>query len=114
MYLYRVFQTIIISFMPETIKEMKNSIINTGDKFVINHEGLESYLAYRRKGEVLDFYSAYVPGVHRGKGLASDLILHGMHYAVLNGFRVRPSHPAVVRFLELNREWEYLTVYSLN
>jgi hypothetical protein len=32
----------------------------------------------------------------------------------MNGLRVRPSHPAVLRFLEINREWEYLTVYSLN
>ncbi|GAP45247.1 MAG: N-acetyltransferase [Lentimicrobium sp.] len=93
---------------------MKSTIIDTGEKFILNHEGMESYLAYRRRGEVLDFYSAYVPGSLRGKGLASDLILHGMHYAVMNGLRVRPSHPAVLRFLEINREWEYLTVYSLN
>ena len=93
---------------------MKSDIINTGKRFVLEHEGTESWLEYRQKGEVVDFYSTYVPARLKGKGMAADLILHGIHYAVLNGFRVKPSCPAVVRFIELHREWEYLTVYGLN
>jgi predicted GNAT family acetyltransferase len=93
---------------------MKSTIINTGNRFVIQQDGIESWLEYRKKGEVMDFYSTYVPTTLKGKGMASDLILHGIHYAVLNGLRVKPSCPAVARFLELNREWDYLTVYSLN
>ena len=93
---------------------MKSAIINTGKRFVIQQDGTESWLEYRQKGEVVDFYSTYVPTQLKGKGMAANLILHGIHYAVLNGFRVKPSCPAVARFLKLNREWEYLTVYSLN
>jgi hypothetical protein len=93
---------------------MKPTIVDTGRKFVIHYNGEESYLAYRQRGEVLDFYSTYVPQPLKGKGMASDLILHGMHYAVMNGLRVKATCPAVSRFLELNREWQYLTVYSLN
>lgn len=93
---------------------MKNTIIHNGNKFVIKQDGEESYLKYRQMGEIVDFYSTFVPGPLKGQGMAADLILHGIHYAVLNGLRVKPSCPAVVRFLELNREWQYLTVYSLN
>lgn len=93
---------------------MPNLIIDTGEKFVMNYDGKESYLAYHKRGEVLDFYSAYVPGDLRGMGFASDLILHGIHFALLNGYRIKPSHPAVARYLEINREWQYLAVYRLN
>lgn len=93
---------------------MKPTIVDTGRKFVIHYNGEESYLAYRQRGEVLDFYSTYVPQPLKGKGMASDLILYGIHYAVMNGLRVKATCPAVSRFLEINREWQYLTVYSLN
>ena len=93
---------------------MKSAIINTGKRFVMQQDGIECWMEYRQKGEVVDFYSTYVPPLLKGKGMASNLILHGIHYAVLHGLRVKPSCPAVARFLELNKEWEYLTVYSLN
>ncbi|MDD2529478.1 MAG: GNAT family N-acetyltransferase [Lentimicrobiaceae bacterium] len=93
---------------------MKSTVIDTGERFIIDHQGQESYLSYRLQGQVLDFYNAFVPGPLRGKGYAKDLILYGMHYAVRNGLRVQPSHPAVVRFIQLNREWEYLSVSKLN
>ncbi len=93
---------------------MKSTVIDTGERFIIDHQGQESYLSYRRRGKVLDFYSAFVPVPLRGHGYAKDLILYGMHYAVLNGLLVNPSHPAVVRFLQVYREWEYLTVSRLN
>ncbi|MDD3744331.1 MAG: N-acetyltransferase [Lentimicrobiaceae bacterium] len=93
---------------------MKSTVIDTGEKFIIQHQDEQSYLSYRRQGNVLEFYNAFVPGPLRGKGYAKDLILHGMHYAVLNGLVVQASHPAVVRFIQLNREWEYLTIGKLN
>ncbi len=93
---------------------LKDLIINTGENFIILRDGLESFLSYRITNSVLDLHNAYVPESLRGTGLASDLILHSMHYAVMNGYRIKPSHPAVIRFLEINREWQYLTVYSLN
>lgn len=93
---------------------MESDIINTGKRFVIQQDGIESWLEYRQKGEIMDLYSTYVPTLLKGQGMAANLILHGIHYAVLNGLRVKPSCPAVIRFLELNREWAYLSVYSLN
>jgi predicted GNAT family acetyltransferase len=93
---------------------MKNMIIDTGDRFVINHCGVESFLAYRLSGEVLDLYNAFVPELMKGKGFASELILYGIHYAAMNGYRIKPSHPAVIRFLKVNKEWQYLSVFGLN
>jgi predicted GNAT family acetyltransferase len=89
---------------------MLNSIINTGRMFIIRHEGLESYLAYRICGQELDMYSAFVPQVHRGRGYASQLILHGIHFAVLHGLRVRASCPAAEAYIRQNPEWLYTLV----
>ncbi|MBK9357011.1 MAG: N-acetyltransferase [Bacteroidales bacterium] len=50
-------------------------------------------MAYRIRGQELDLYSAYVPEVHRGRGYASQLILHSIHFAVLHGLRVKANSP---------------------
>lgn len=89
---------------------MLNSIVNTGRRFIIRHEGLDSYLAYRIRGQELDMYSAFVPQVHRGRGYASQLILHGIHFAVLHGLRVRANCPAAEAYIRRNPEWSYTLV----
>ena len=86
---------------------MQSNIINTGRMFTLRVEGLESYLAYRIRGNELDLYSAYVPEVHRGRGYASELILHGIHYAVLHGLRVKANCPAAAAYMKRNPEWNY-------
>lgn len=86
---------------------MQSHIINTGKMFVIRTNGLESYLAYRIHGQELDLFSAYVPESLRGSGYASELILHGIHYAVLNGLRVRANCPAAAAYIKRNPEWNY-------
>jgi len=93
---------------------MHTSIINTGRMFVIREEGLESYLAYRIRGQELDLYSAYVPEVHRGRGYASQLILHGIHFAVLHGFRVKANCPAAEAYIRRNPEWHYTLAVAEN
>lgn len=89
---------------------MQSYIINTGKMFIIRTEGLESYLAYRIRGGELDLFSAYVPESFRGRGYASELILHSIHYAVLNGLRVRANCPAAAAYMQRNPEWNYTLV----
>lgn len=86
---------------------MQTSVINTGKMFVIRVDGLDSYLSYRILGQELDLYNAYVPEIYRGRGYASQLILHAIHFAVLNGLRVRASCPAAAAYVRRNPEWHY-------
>lgn len=86
---------------------MLSYIIDTGRMFIIRTEGQESYLAYRIRNQELDLYSAFVPECQRGRGYASDLILHGIHFAVINGLKVRASCPAVSAYMNRNPEWNY-------
>jgi hypothetical protein len=84
------------------------NIINTGRMFVIREDGLESYLAYRIRGNELDLYSAYVPEIQRGRGYASQLILHSIHFAVLYGLRIKANCPAAEAYIRRNPEWNYI------
>lgn len=88
--------------------EMYMSIINTGRMFVIRQEGLESYLAYRIRGQELDLFCAYVPDIQRGRGYAAQLILHSIHFAVLHGLRIKANCPAAEAYIRRNPEWTYL------
>jgi len=74
---------------------------------MIRTEGLESFVAYRICGQELDIYNAYVPEFLRGRGYASDLILHAIHYAVLNGLLVRANCPAAEAYIKRNPEWNF-------
>lgn len=84
------------------------NIINTGRMFVIREEGLESYLAYRRNQQEIILCNAFVPEVQRGRGYASQLILHSIHFAVLHGLRIKADCPAAVAYIRRNPEWNYL------
>ena len=86
---------------------MLPTIINTGRMFIIRQEGLDSFVSYRIRNQEIDIYNAFVPKEHRGRGYASQLILHGIHFAVLHGFRVKASCPAAIAYVRRNPEWHY-------
>jgi predicted GNAT family acetyltransferase len=90
------------------------NIINTGRMFVIREEGLESYLAFRIRGQEIDLFNAYVPEVHRGRGYAARLILHSIHFAVLHGLRIRANCPAAEAYIKRNPEWSYILSECVN
>lgn len=85
-----------------------NVVKDLGDRFIIESDGLRSYLCYRNDGLTLNIYSAYVPEVLRGNGHASSMILFALQYAVLNGLRVKANCPAVVAYLKIYPEWRYI------
>lgn len=75
--------------------------------FVLEQDGLRSYLVYRISGSAIEFTDAFVPPVHRGRGYASALILYGIHFAVMNGLLIKASCPAAAEYLRRNPEWHY-------
>ncbi|MBC3541238.1 GNAT family N-acetyltransferase [Rufibacter sediminis] len=50
--------------------------------------------------ETIDFQHTYLEEEYRGKGLADQLIKHGIDYATSKGLEVRASCPAVAKYLE--------------
>lgn len=86
----------------------KNVVSDLGDRFIIESDGLRSYLCYRRDSLIIDLYSAYVPEVLRGNGHASSMILFALQYAVMNGLRVKANCPAVKAYLKVYPEWNYI------
>jgi predicted GNAT family acetyltransferase len=85
-----------------------NVVKDLGDRFIIESDGLRSYLCYRRDGITIDIYSAYVPEALRGNGHASSMILFALQYAVMNGLRVKANCPAVKAYLKVHPEWIYI------
>ena len=47
-----------------------NVVLDSGDRFVINFEGHDSYLTYRIHQQTLDLYCAYVPELSLEEGKA--------------------------------------------
>lgn len=88
----------------------QNTVIDTGDRFMITLGESDSYLAYRIYPHAIDLYCAYVPQVSWGNGHACSLILHALQYAVLNGLRVEANCKAVAEYFRRNPEWCYILV----
>ena len=66
-----------------------------GSRFRIHLTDGDVYLAYRRAGNVLDFYYTYVPLSARGKGIAEQVVKAGFAYAREHGLTIVPSCPYV-------------------
>lgn len=88
-----------------------NVVLDSGDRFIINFEGHDSYLTYRIDQQTLVLYCAYVPELSRGNGHACSLISHALQYAVLNGLRVKASCQAVKAYIKMNPEWNYILAF---
>ncbi|GAB2548475.1 GNAT family N-acetyltransferase [Rufibacter soli] len=52
--------------------------------------------------QVIDFQHTFIEEEHRGKGVADQLIKHGLDYAQQQKLEVRATCTAVARYLEKN------------
>ena len=64
-------------------------------RFFVSLGQEQASLSYARRGEVLDFYSVYVPPSHRGRGLAGRIVIAAFEHAKTKGLKVVPSCPFV-------------------
>jgi uncharacterized protein len=51
---------------------------------------------------IIDFQHTFIEEQHRGKGLADELIQHGLDHAKQNGFEIRATCTAVITYLKRN------------
>lgn len=72
-------------------------------RFVIVHEGLEAFLAYRvfNNGvqQAIDFNSTFVPPEFRGKGFAEKLVRTGIKWAKEQGYELHASCWYAAKFI---------------
>ena len=61
------------------------------ERFVVNVDGHEAEMNYRREGDVIAITHTGVPSEIGGRGIAGDLVRAGFDYARAHGLRVRPA-----------------------
>ncbi|EMO52033.1 GNAT family N-acetyltransferase [Leptospira noguchii] len=79
-------------------------------KFYTEIDGFESYLFYRKEGNIWNLISTYVPSELRGKGLAADLVRTALDKARSLNKKIIPSCSYVVTFLNRNPTYNDLIV----
>lgn len=80
---------------------------------VLGEDGQEATLQYERRGEVLDFYSVFVPPQFRGRGHAGRIVIAGFDYAKEQGLKVRPTCPFISgEFLPRFPQYQELVAWS--
>lgn len=78
-------------------------------KFTAKVDDSECYLNYHLpRKNVIDFYSTFVPGELRGKGIAALLVEAGLKFAEKNKLLVIPSCSYVNVYIQRNEKYQNL------
>lgn len=77
-------------------------------RFVLDIEGQEVYIAYSLDGDVMELYTTYTPPNLRGKGYAEKVVRAAMEFAKENHYYVIPSCSYVAVFLQRHPDYNYL------
>lgn len=68
-------------------------------RFVLQLDGAEAVLNYALNGNRIDFHHTFVPPAFRGKGLAEQLVRHGLAWAKAQQYQLTASCSYVQKFL---------------
>ncbi|HEX5792147.1 MAG TPA: GNAT family N-acetyltransferase [Rheinheimera sp.] len=68
-------------------------------RFVLHLNGAEAVLDYAITGNVINFQHTFVPVEFRGKGLAEQLVRHGLAWAKTQQYQITASCWYVQKFL---------------
>mgnify|MGYP006174992611 FL=1 len=68
-------------------------------RFVLQLDGAEAVLNYALSGNSIDFHHTFVPPAFRGKGLAEQLVRHGLAWAKAQQYQLTASCSYVQKFL---------------
>ncbi len=68
-------------------------------RFVLSQDGASALLTYQLQGKQIDFNHTFVPPEFRGKGLAAELVKHGLAWANAQGYQISASCSYVQRFI---------------
>ncbi|AFH50759.1 Putative acetyltransferase [Ignavibacterium album JCM 16511] len=78
------------------------------NRFVINIDGLDSFVEYSLNEKEMNLYHTYTPPQLRGKGLAEKVVLSAIEYAKENSLKVIPSCSYVAVFMQRHPEYSEL------
>jgi predicted GNAT family acetyltransferase len=82
---------------------------NSEFQTTINSE--KSFLNYRKKSaDTLEYYETFVPEIHRGKKVASQLATEALNYAQENNLKVIPTCPFINTFVKENNKFDDVIV----
>ncbi len=86
--------------------EVKHDINN--QRFFVDLDGEEAYVAYSLRADVMELYSTFTPPKLRGRGLAEKVVRAAFEYAKDNKLKVIPSCSYVAVYLQRHPEYNYL------
>lgn len=86
--------------------EVKHDKVN--NRFVINIDGLDSFVEYSLNEKEMNLYHTYTPPQLRGKGLAEKVVRAAIEYAKENSLKVIPSCSYVAVFMQRHPEYSEL------
>lgn len=78
------------------------------NRFVINIDGLDSFVEYSLNEKEMNLYHTYTPPQLRGKGLAEKVVRTAIEYAKENSLKVIPSCSYVAVFMQRHPEYSEL------
>ncbi len=73
------------------------------NRFVVEMNGMEAYVEYRREPGKIDLYRTYVPKPLGGRGIAGQLVAFALSYAEEQGLEVIPGCSYVRSYIEKHR-----------
>ena len=79
-------------------------------RFVLNIDGLESELTYRRRGNTIIFDHTGVPEELQHLGLANQLAEAGLAYAIDQQLKVDPQCCFMEVYLQRHKQYDHLLV----
>ncbi len=86
--------------------EVKHDTNN--QRFFVDLDGEEAYVAYSLREDVMELYSTFTPPKLRGRGLAEKVVHAAFEYAKENKLKVIPSCSYVAVYLQRHPEYNYL------
>ena len=88
---------------------MAEKVQHTGNEFLIRlARGKYAYVEYHVSAGALYIDSTFVPGEHRGRGLAETLAKAAIEYARQNNLKIVPVCSYIKRYLEAHPEYKNL------
>lgn len=77
------------------------------EMFFVRVPGGVAFLKYKKPSEhLIEYFETYVPSSSRKRGVAGELVKHGLEYAKSRNLEVYPTCPFVKKFISKNPEYK--------
>ena len=80
------------------------AVVHEPGRFVARLDGMEAFLAYEQRGDLLDAQHTYTPPALRGRGVAEALTRAAVDHAAAHGLRIVPTCSYVRAYFDRHPE----------